>query len=440
MERENFGSRFGAIMVIAGSAVGLGNVWRFPGMVGANGGAAFIFIYIFFVVLMCLPIMLSELVIGRKGNSTPSEAMYNIRAGSWHKGRSGWKIVGLLYVLIPALVLTYYCVIGGWTMAYIFKPSTEFSELVVNPVQPVVYTILFLAVTAAIVSSGVRNGLEKASKVMMPLLFLLVIVMAVRSLTLPGAKAGIEFLFKPDFSKVTSRTCLAALGQAFFSLSLGSGVFMAYGSYIHKGMSLTRTAFLTAFFDLLFAICAGLAVMPAVFSFGMDVTEGSGLVFDTLPKIFNVMPLGRIIQVFFFIALFLAALTSSLSQFEVPVSYLVEGKGLSRKTSTIIVLSAATVIGIICTLSLGVLSGWTIFGKTVFDSLDGLCANYLMPLGGVIVVLFVGWWMKEPEVKAELDEGAKHPLPKWFFESFMFIVKYVAPIAILMIFLFDLLG
>lgn len=443
MDRENFASKFGALVVIAGSAVGLGNVWRFPYVMGNNGGAAFILLYIFFVVVICVPIMMSEFVIGRKSRVNAFRSMYKLVP------QKRWKAAGLLYIFIPTAVLSYYSVIGGWTMQYMFKSLTfsfgsgvtadglakSFESFSTSPYLPVLLMVIFLIVNFGVVMLGVQKGLEKFSKVMMPALFVLVTLIAVRSLTLPGAEEGIRFLFKPDFSKVTGETLVAALGQAFFSLSMGSGVMMTYGSYLKQNDNLTRAAGLTAFFDLLFAIIAGCAVMPAVFAFNVGVSQGPGLVFQTLPLVFSQMPLGNIVAIVFFISLFLAAWTSSMSQFEVPVSYLVEEKHISRKTACMVVFLIALVFGTLCALSFGVLSGATVFGKTIFDALDALCANYLMPLGGLLAVIFVGWRLKKSVAISEITNDGSIKVPSWFLKSLLFIIRFVAPVAMVVVFL-----
>jgi len=430
MQRESFGSRFGALVVIAGSAVGLGNIWRFPYMVGSNGGAAFILIYLFFVLAICLPCMIAELAIGRRSQRNAFGSFRELAPG-----KKLWKNVGLLYIIIPTLVLSYYCVIGGITIEYFVKSFGVATAS--GPWYMVAWMAAFLFLTGVIVILGVQKGIERFSKIMMPLLFVIVILIAIRSLTLPvregatsSAVDGIAFLFKPDFSKVTVKTCLAALGQAFFSLSIGSGVLMTYGSYIRPQDNLAKTAGQIAFFDLLFAIIAGCAIIPAVFALKdnplavLSDNTDSALVFNILPEVFPAMPLGMLVGILFFFALILAALTSSLSQFEVPVSYLVEERGLSRRWSCVIVFGIAFVIGAACALR-----------GQIMNALDGLCANWLMPLGGVLALVFIGWILKKSDFTDELSSQGTHKVSDRFVTVLKFVIRYIAPVGVLAVFL-----
>ena len=321
MSRDSFGSRFGALVAMAGSAVGLGNLWRFPYLVGENGGAAFIIVYIVFVFLLCLPIFISEFVIGRMSQKNAYAAFRDLSGGS------AWRWAGLMTVIVPLIVASYYCVIGGWAFEYLFKActfsftgeasqaamSTMFADFVSAPWAPVICHGLFLLATTLIVVVGIKDGIEKFSKVMMPVLFVIVLAIAVYSLTLPGAGAGLEYLFRPDFSKIDGRACASALGQAFFSLSLGFGTIMTYASYVDKKENIMFQSSSTAIADTLFAMIAGVAIMPAVFAFGINPQSGPGLVFETLPFVFGQMPGGGIIAILFFVALIVAALTSSIS-------------------------------------------------------------------------------------------------------------------------------
>jgi len=432
-ERDGFGSQFGALVVIAGSAVGLGNIWRFPYMVGTNGGAAFILIYLFFVLLICLPMLISELVIGRRSRKAAFGSLRQLAPDSKLS-----TFAGYLYLIIPTIVLSYYCVIGGMTIEYFIKSLGIATTA--TPLMSVIWMLVFLLLTGLIVIFGVKNGIERFSKVMMPVLFIIVILIAIRSMTLPvrpgatsSASDGLAFLFRPDFSKVTAHTVLAALGQAFFSLSIGAGVLMTYGSYIRKKDNLTRTATRIAIFDLVFAIIAGCAVIPAVFALKNDPSTvlsnntDSALVFNILPEVFPEMPLGAVIGAFFFFALILAALTSSLSQYEVPVAYLVEEHGISRKKSCFIVFGIALVIGASCALR-----------GQILGFLDGLCANWLMPLGGVIAVVFVGWMMKKEDLVDELSSNGVYKISPAFVSVLKFLIRYIAPVGVLTVFLTQL--
>ena len=442
--RDSFGSSFGVLVALAGSAVGLGNLWRFPYLVGENGGAAFIIIYLGFVCLLGIPVLLSEFIVGRRSQANARGAFSRLAPGS------RWSVVGTLAVLCCTLVISFYSVVGGWGVEYFFKAlrfeftkgnngelSEMFSTFTASSWQPLICHTIFLLTTALIVISGVKNGIEKFSKVMMPVLFVIMIGIAIRSLTLSGADAGIDYLFKPDWSKVTSNTFLSALGQAFFSLSLGSGMVITYASYVSKKANISLLSIETAAADTIFALIAGCAIMPAVFAFGISPGEGPGLVFITLPHIFGKLPLGGIIAILFFLALLLAALTSSISVMEVIVAFCMEEFKLKRKTAVGLTFGVIWVLGCLCSLSLGVLGDWKIFGKTIFDLFDYTSANVLMLLGGLLVVIFVGWKLGKKEIHDELTNGGTLHVPTWFIDTLTFLVRYLAPAAILTIILFQ---
>lgn len=436
-KRDNFGSLFGVLVAMAGSAVGLGNLWRFPYLVGTNGGAAFIIIYLFFVFVLCMPIMFSEFVIGRRSQKNAFGAFKVLAPGS------KWGIVGLIAVLGSVSIISFYSVVGGWTIDYLVRALTFnlgstsdaeaeslFTGIVSSTWQPIIYLFIFLGLTALIVIAGVKKGIEKYTKIMMPALFIMVVFIAIRSLTLPGASDGVSFLFKPDFSKINSQTFLNALGQAFFSLSLGCGTIMTYASYVNKKENIVQTSVLTGVSDTLFAIIAGLAIMPAVFAFGISPGEGPGLVFITLPQIFAQMTGGSIIAILFFFILFIAAITSSISLLEVAVAYLREEFHISRKLSVLISFLLTFILGVLCSLSQGELSDVKIFGLNFFDLFDTLSANLLMPLGGLLVVLFVGWRMKHSDFVNEITSDGTHKMKKWFLDSVYFLIRYIAPVVI----------
>lgn len=437
IERDGFGSRFGVLVAVAGSAVGLGNLWRFPYMVGNNGGAAFIILYLFFVILLCLPIMFSEFVIGRRTQSNAFGAIKKIAP------KSGWLSIGVISVVASICIMSFYSVVGGWTLEYIFKSfspdfltsdstslANQFSGFSQSSLMPVAMHLLFLTLSALIVVAGVKNGIEKYSKILMPMLFVLVMILAIRSLTLDGSGAGVKFLLYPDFSKITGETMLAALGQAFFSLSLGMGCIITYGSYVNKKENLFKISFMSAAADTGFAILAGLAVMPAVFAFGISPGQGPSLVFITLPQIFAQMPFGNLISIAFFFILLIAAITSAISLLEVVVAYFTEEIKMSRKTAVIITFLIIGLFGTFSSLSQGPLSDVTIFGKTFFDLFDYTSSNVLLPVGGLLVVLFVGWRMKKADVMDELTSGGTVALRKSLFSGIMLVIKFLAPIAI----------
>ena len=434
-------------MAMAGSAVGLGNLWRFPYLVGENGGAAFIIIYIALSFLICLPIFVSEFVIGRRSQKNAFAAFRDLSGGS------NWKWIGLFTIIVPLIVLSYYSVIGGWSIEYLLKSatfsftsgtsqtamSTMFVDFVSNPWMPLVAHTAFLLITDLIVVIGIKDGIEKFSKVMMPLLFFIVLAIAIYALTLPGAGKGVEYLFKPDFSKIDAKACAAALGQAFFSLSLGFGTILTYASYVSKRENVMFQSTATAVSDLMFALIAGLAIMPAVFAFGIDPQSGPGLVFETLPFVFSKMPAGGFIAILFFLALFVAALTSSISMLEVGVAYLVEEKKFSRPAACGLLFGICWAVGALCSLSFGPLSDVHIFGDTLFDFFDNLSSNILMTLGSLFTVLFVGWRLKKTDIYDEFTNGGSLRTNVKIFGILWFLIRYICPVAITVIFLLGIL-
>lgn len=448
MQRENFGSRFGAIMAMAGSAIGLGNMWRFPYLVGEYGGAAFIFIYILFSFLLSLPILYCEFIIGRRSQKNAFGAFKELAPGT------KWKWVGALSVIAPVIITSYYCVIGGWSVEYFFRSCTfsftsnsdgmdltnMFGSFISSTWAPLFGHTLFLLLTAVVVGKGIKGGIEKFGKIMMPVLFIVVILIAIRSMTLPGASEGISYLFKPDFSKIDGKVCAAALGQSFFSLSLGCGTMLTYASYVSRKENIASSGASTAVADLCFALIAGCAIMPAVFAFGLSPQSGPGLVFETLPLIFSQMPAGGIVAILFFLALLIAAVTSSISMFEVGVAYCVEERGMSRKWACVTIFMITWVLGILCSLSFGPLSDVKLFGNTIFNFFDKLSANYLMTIGSLLVVLFVGWKMKKADVEDEFTNGGTFPANRRLFKILWLIIRWIAPLAILVIFLSNLIG
>ena len=445
--RDSFGSRFGAIVAMAGSAVGLGNLWRFPYLVGENGGAAFIIVYILLSFLICLPIFVSEFVIGRRSQKNAYAAFRDLSGGS------EWRWVGLFTVIVPLIVLSYYSVIGGWSIEYLLKSlsfsfsdasritmNTMFTDFVSSTWAPLATHTVFLLFTTLIVIVGIKDGIEKFSKVMMPLLFMIVVAIAIYSLTLPGASAGVDYLFRPDFSKIDAKACASALGQAFFSLSLGFGPIMTYASYVSKKENILTQSAATAISDLMFALIAGVAIMPAVFAFGIDPQAGPGLVFETLPYIFGQMPAGGLIAILFFAALLVAALTSSISMLEVAVAYLVEEKRFSRVWACITLFVICWVVGALCSLSFGPLSDIRINGGNLFDFFDSLSSNVLMTLGSLFTVLFVGWRLKRTDIYDEFTNGGTLSTNVRIFGVLWFLIRYICPLAIISIFLVGIFG
>ncbi|MFT5871546.1 MAG: NSS family neurotransmitter:Na+ symporter [Clostridium sp.] len=430
--RENWGSRIGFIMAAAGSAVGLGNIWRFPYMAGENGGSAFIIIYLGFVFVVGLSLMIAELAMGRKTSLAA--------VGAYKHYSKRWTFAGVLGVISAFFIMGFYPVVGGWALAYVFKSFTgllsnvgtigdTFGAFIGSPIQPLLWLLAFIALNIAIVIKGISGGIEKAGKILMPALFIILILLAVRSMTLPGASAGIDFLFKPDFSAVTGATFLAALGQAFFSLSLGMGVMITYGSYLGKKENLQSNAFIITALDTSVALLAGLAIFPALFAFGMEPEQGAGLVFVVVPQVFAQMGgLGIGLSALFFVALAVAALTSSVSLFEVVVSYLIDQKNMARKTSVLMAGASMVVTGVLASLSMGLMSGSTFLGVGAFDFFDILTDKIFLAIGGLLLAIFVGWVMKKEDLKDELTNGGT--IKFGLFNVWYNLVKWIIPVAV----------
>ena len=448
MERANFGSKIGAILAAAGSAVGLGNIWRFPYEAGNHGGAAFILIYLGCVCLLGLPIMIAEFTVGRRSKASTGKA-YSILAPG-----TQWKWIGYLGVLAGALILGYYSVVAGWTLEYIVEALgngfagkgaedfvASFQSFSQDPVRPLVWLVVFLLATHFIVVKGVKKGIERSAKILMPMLFILILILAVCSMTLPNAGKGLEFLLKPDFSKVDQDVFLGAMGQAFFSLSLGMGCLSTYASYFGSETKLGKTALSVGIIDTFVAILAGFIIFPAAFSVGIQPDAGPSLIFITLPNVFQqafgaIPYLPMLFSVMFYVLLALAALTSTISMHEVVTAFLNEQFGLSRSKAAIIVTSFCTVLGVASSLSLGIWSKYTLFGLGCFDFLDFLTAKIMLPLGGLLVAVFVAWYLKR---SVSYDEVTNYGLQKApYFPVYMFILKYIAPVAIAMIFINEL--
>ena len=442
-KREGFSSKFGILAAAVGSAVGLGNIWRFPYVVGKYGGGAFLIIYLGIVFSIGLPLMLSEFIIGREAKQDA--------IGSFKKldSKRPFYVSGILGVLAAFFILSFYGVVAGWTLEYIYssvlnKFAGQDSEQITNmfvgfisdPYRPIMWQIIFMGITGLIVSTGVQKGIEKVSKIMVPLLLVLIIILDIRALSLPNSMEGIKFLFQPDFSKIDGRVVLAALGHAFFSLSLGMGIMITYGSYIGDNERLGQTALQISIADTLIALLAGVAIFPAVFAYGVDPSSGAGLVFMTLPNVFNQMPGGYIFSIMFFSLLALAALTSTISLLEVVVAYLVDSLKMARKRASILAFGSITIIGFFASLSNGPLSGINFFGNNFFDFLDTTTANYFLTTAALISVIFVGWFMDKDRVKAQITNEGKFSVA--YEGIFHIIIKYVAPISIILVFLYQI--
>lgn len=446
--RANFGSKLGVILASAGSAVGLGNIWRFPFETGNHGGAAFILIYLGCVLFFGIPIMVAEFSIGRHSRANTAGAYRILAPGTQ------WRWVGRMGVLAGFLILGYYSVVAGWTLEYIVQAATNafagqsandfiasFNGFVSNPWRPAFWMIVFILMTHFIIVKGVERGIEKSAKIMMPMLFILLIVLAVCSISLPGAGAGIEFLLKPDFSKVNGNVLLGAMGQAFFSLSLGMGCLCTYASYFRNDTNLTKTALNVGWIDTMVAILAGFIIFPAAFSVGIQPDAGPSLLFITLPNVFqqafgNLPWLAVILSIMFYVLLALAALTSTISLHEVVTAYLHEEFNLTRGRAAKLVTAGCTVLGVLCSLSLGVGKELTIFGLTLFDLFDFVTAKIMLPLGGFFIAIFTGWYLDKRIVWEEVSNNGT--LPKAIYRIWLFLLKYIAPIGIGFIFINEL--
>ena len=447
-ERGNFGSKLGVILASAGSAVGLGNIWRFPYETGNHGGAAFILIYLGCILLLGLPIMIAEFLIGRHSQANTARAYQILAPGTQ------WRWVGRMGVLAGFLILGYYSVVAGWTLEYIFEAVSNsfagktpaefissFQSFSSNPWRPALWLTLFLLATHFIIVKGVEKGIEKSSKIMMPTLFIIILILVGCSVTLPGAGKGIEFLLKPDFSKVDGNVFLGAMGQAFFSLSLGMGCLCTYASYFSKNTNLTRTAFSVGIIDTFVAVLAGFIIFPAAFSVGIQPDAGPSLIFITLPNVFQqafsgIPILAYIFSVMFYVLLALAALTSTISLHEVVTAYLHEEFNFTRGKAARLVTTGCILLGILCSLSLGVTKEFTIFGLGMFDLFDFVTAKLMLPLGGLLISIFTGWYLDKKLVWSEITNNGTLKVPTY--KLIIFILKYVAPIAISVTFINEL--
>lgn len=440
--RAILGGKLSAVLVAAGSSVGLGNIWRFPYVAGDNGGGAFLVIYILCVLLLGLPIMLAEFTVGR--------SVQRNAVGAYRALDRKWSFLGYNGVLAAFLILGFYFVVSGWTAEYMahsltgslahFTTAEEykgvFDAFISNPWRPVLYTCLFVLATHAVIALGVQKGIERSAKVLMPLLFLILIVLSIHSLLMPGGAEGLKFLFAPDFSKVTPTTVLVALGQAFFSLSIGLGSMVTYASYFKHDTNLRHTALNVTILDTLVAILAGVVIFPAVFSVGIEPTSGPSLVFITLPSIFNGMPWSMVWSTIFFLLLVVAALTSTISLHEVITAYLHEEWHLTRRAAAWVTTGSTAVLATVASLSLGLLGDWTLFGLNIFDSLDFLTANILLPVGGFFTCIFVGWRLDQRILKAQITNNGEQTFR--LYGVFRFLLRYFCPTVLFIVFLDNL--
>lgn len=433
-QHAHWTSRWAFLLAAVGSAVGLGNIWKFPYEAGEGGGGAFVLIYLFFVFFIGVPVLITELSLGRRGQSSTVESMLNI-IGEEGKPRF-WVIIGWFGVIGAFLVLSFYSVIGGWTLAYIVKAlggftglgaddiAAQFNEFLANPIELSLWHAAFMALTIFIVARGVNQGLEKAVTFLMPALFSIMVVLVLYAAVAGAFLETLDFLFIPDFSALNAEVILQAMGQSFFSLSLGLGSIMIYGSYLDRKINIGQSALTIAAADSGVALMAGLAIFPIVFAYGLEPSGGPGLLFTTLPIAFGQMPFGPLIGALFFALLAVAAITSSISLLEPVVAYLNETRGIERIRSSIIGGSAIFLLGLLTVLSFNALSGVTFFKGTLFDNLDFLTNNILMPMSGMLMAVFVGWIIKRQSMIEELA------MESHFFALWYFLIRFVSPVAI----------
>ena len=446
-ERGNFGSKIGIVLATAGSAVGLGNVWRFPYMVGEDGGAAFILVYIICILLLGLPGMICEFIVGRHAQANAAAAYDKLSSGR------PWKLVGYLGILTSTIILGFYAVVAGWCLQYLYAAlvgqlsgdanyvKDYFVSFSSSPIRPVLFGIAFILITHLVVVKGVRGGIERASKTLMPILFLLLLILVVASCLLPGAMEGVRFLFQPDFSKLSSNVMLDALGQAFFSLSLGTACLCTYASYFSRDTNLLASAGQIALIDTMIAILSGLMIFPAAASVGISPDSGPSLIFITLPNVFQqafaAMPIaGYVVGVMFFALLVFAALTSTISMHEIGTAFFTEEWNMPRRRSAWVITVVASLICVVCSLSVGAIDELKLLGVSVMDFCDQLTANFMLPTGALLACLFVGWYIPRQVAHDEFTNWGTHG--QRIFPVFLFAVRYVCPLCIVLIFLHQL--
>jgi NSS family neurotransmitter:Na+ symporter len=443
--REHWGSKFGFILAASGSAIGLGNIWKFPYIAGENGGAAFVFVYLLCIAVIGMPVLIAEILMGRTTQRNPVGAFRKL------SGKPFWTFVGGMGVIAGFVILSYYTVVAGWTIGYIVESvsgafegftqashaETHFNNLVGNVGWMMSYYTIFFLLVMGVVYRGVKSGIEKGSKIMMPILFIILIALVIRGITLPGATAGLQFLFNPQWDKITGQTVLLALGHAFFTLSLGMGAMMTYGSYLSKKDNIPSSSFQVLFLDTLIAILAGVAIFTAVFAMNQNPEAGPGLIFHALPVVFASMPGGYFFSILFFVLLGLAALTSAISLLEVITAFFVDELGWNRHTVVITMGAVVYLVGVPSALSYNLLSDVTILGLSFFDFADYVAANILLPLGGLSISIFVAWFWGFDKALLELKKGAENLFTTnfWTMKTWKYSLKYVAPILIFIVFL-----
>ena len=444
MERGNFGSKIGVVLATAGSAVGLGNVWRFPYMTGENGGAAFLLIYIGCIFILGIPGMISEFIVGRRAQSNAARAYHQLSNGK------PWRLVGYLGILTSTIILGFYAVVAGWCLQYLFAAivgqlhgdahyvKDYFQEFSSDSVKPVLWGVYFILATQWVVARGVRGGIERASKWLMPILLVLLVVLVIASCMLPGAMEGVRFLLKPDFSKLNSSVLIEALGQAFFSLSLGTACLCTYASYFSRETNLLRSASQIALLDTFIAILAGLMIFPAAASVGVSPDSGPALIFITLPNVFQqafgaVPAIGYVVGVMFYALLVFAALTSTISMHEIGTAFFTEELHLSRRYSAWVVTVAASLLCVLCAWSVGAMPGLKIADWSLMDFCDYLTAQYMLPMGAFLTSIMLGWFVSRELVKDEFTNGGA--LRESFFQVWLSSIRFIVPVCLILIFL-----
>ena len=441
-ERGNFGSRLGIVLATAGSAVGLGNVWRFPYMTGQNGGAAFIIIYLVCILLLGIPGMVSEFIVGRHSQTNAARAYASFSHGK------AWGLIGGLGIITSTIILGFYAVVAGWCLHYLGASTignlkgdagfvqSYFKTFSCDPIKPAVLGVAFILITHFIIIRGVRNGIERASKLLMPLLFVLLLIIVIASCSLPGALKGVEFLLKPDFSKVSGKVCLEALGQAFFSLSLGTACLCTYASYFSRQTRLLHSATQIAIIDFLIALMSGLMIFPAAFSVGVQPDSGPSLIFITLPNVFqqafSFMPaLGYVISIMLYALLVFAALTSTISMHEIGTAFFHEELHIKRSKAAWILTIVCSIIAIFCSLSIGK-PDIQVWGKSLMDFCDFMTAQVMLPSGALLTSILVGWFASKKIVREEFTNWETSN-SKSYFNFYLFCVRYIVPVCILLI-------
>ena len=437
--RAHWSNRWAFILVTAGSAIGLGNIWKFPYMTGTNGGSAFVLVYLACIVAIGIPLLMAETLLGRRGQGNPVDSMHTVvdEAGASNL----WRIIGHIGIVGAVLILSFYSVVAGWILDYLVKStggfhgmdkavlSDAFSALLADPKRLIAWHTLFMVLNVAVVANGVTSGIERANKIMMPGLFAILLVLLGYGIFAADMPAAIHFMFHFDAKAISSSVILSAMGHAFFTLSLGMGAIMTYGSYLERGTSIPRTCLYIALADTAVALMAGLSIFAIVFSRGLEPAAGPGLILQTLPLAFSQMPLGEVVGVLFFLLLAFAAWTSSISLIEPATALLVEHYGLSRPRAVFAVGFVVWLLGVAVALSFNDWSAFMIFGLGIFDLLDTITTKFMMPLAGLLIALFVGWVMKRAAVAEEIA------MSPGYFGLWFKVLRYVVPVAIVLIFL-----